>query len=300
MFDGSHLVSLPERIGYGHGHGNRHGHDPMLPWVSKRRVDGVLAADCFTYMDDMRPLAPSEEKYWQATSRVSLICNHLGIQHAAIKQRVSSRTPGHREGLMIFSHQEDGVKVLVTQEKWDKMKRRLVALVCDMAEVEWLDLKSIESARGFLIYVSRTYRPMIPFLLGIHHTLNSWRPNRGKNGWRQNHLIMSMEGYGDEAAPVLGQGSVQPPGKVWAVTRLADDLRVLTMLTNLEVPHLWRFWGFSQPKVLYGFGNSSGNGFGWSIDVGDEIRYEHGLCSETLSEEHSNYKKMRNLVNALM
>jgi hypothetical protein len=36
------------------------GYDPMIPWVSKRSKEGVLAADLFTYMDDMRPLAPSD------------------------------------------------------------------------------------------------------------------------------------------------------------------------------------------------------------------------------------------------
>jgi hypothetical protein len=51
---------------------------------------------------------------------------------------------------------------------------------------------------------------------------------------------------------------------------------------------------------LYGFGDSSGNGFGWSIDFGGYIRYEHGLWSETLCEEHSNYKELRNLLNALI
>jgi hypothetical protein len=46
---------------------------------------------------------------------------------------------------------------------------------------------------------------MIPFLLGIRHTLDSWRPNRREDGWRQNRLMMSMEGYEDEAGPDLGQ-----------------------------------------------------------------------------------------------
>jgi hypothetical protein len=105
---------------------------------------------------------------------------------------------------MIFLHQSDGVKVLVTQEKWDKTKRLLAALTCELVEGVWLNFKSLESARGFMIYVSRTYRPMIPFLFGIHHTLDSWRPNRREDGWRQNRLILSMEGYEDEVAPNLG------------------------------------------------------------------------------------------------
>jgi hypothetical protein len=61
---------------------------------------------------------------------------------------------------------------------------------------------------------------------------------------------MSMEGYGDEADPVLDQAAVQPPAKVRAATHLAEDLRVLTMLTNLEVPPLQRLWSSSQVNVL--------------------------------------------------
>jgi hypothetical protein len=133
---------------------------------------------------------------------------------------------------MIFSHQSDGLKVLVIQEKWDKTKRVLAALTCELAQGVWFNFKSLESARGFMIYVPRTYRPMIPFLLGIHHTLDIWRPNRREDVWRQNRLIMSMESYEDEAAPNLGQSAVLSPLTVKAAKRLADDLRVLTMLTN--------------------------------------------------------------------
>jgi hypothetical protein len=67
-----------------------------------------------------------------------------------------------------------------------------------------------------------------------------------------------------------------------AARRLVVDLRILTMLTmltDLEVPPLWRLWGSSHAKVVYGFVDSSVNGFGWSIDFGDDIRYEHGLWS---------------------
>jgi hypothetical protein len=130
--------------------------------------------------------------------------------------------------------------------------------------------------------------------------LDSWRRNRREDGWRQNRLTIIMEGYEDEADPALGQSAVLPPLTVKAAKRLAEDLRVLTMLTDLEVPPLRRLRGSSKLKVLHGFGESSGNSFGWSLDFDEDIRYEHGLWSETLCEEHSNTKELRNLVNALM
>jgi hypothetical protein len=57
---------------------------------------------------------------------------------------------------------------------------------------------------------------------------------------------------------------------------------------------------FFTGQCVVGFGDYSGNGFGWSIDFGGEIIYEHGLWSETLSKEHSNYKEILNLVSAFM
>ena len=37
---------------------------------------------------------------------------------------------------------------------------------------------SMESIRGLLVYVSKTYKDMIPYLKGLHLTLDSWRPFR--------------------------------------------------------------------------------------------------------------------------
>jgi hypothetical protein len=133
---------------------------------------------------------------------------------------------------MIFSHQVDGVSILVTHEKWYKKKILLKSLMCKMKEGKCMYFKSLESARYVLIYVSRTYQAMIPFLLDMHHTLDSWWPNRVEDGWPQNRLLMSMEGYGYEDAPVLDQAVVQPSVKARVMNRLCEDLRVLTMLTS--------------------------------------------------------------------
>jgi hypothetical protein len=46
-------------------------------------------------------------------------------------------------------------------------------------------------------------------------------------------------------------------------------------------------------KVLYGFGDASKGGFGWSIDFGDRVRFK--FC-----EWFGNYLEFRNLVNALL
>jgi hypothetical protein len=94
------------------------------------------------------------------------------------------------------------------------------------------------------------------------------------------------------------QGSFRKLGR--QIRGHVNDLRVLPMIMVHEFPPLRRLRGSSRAKVRYAFGDSSGNGFGWSIDFGKESSYEHGLGSETLREEHSNYRESNDLVNAFM
>jgi len=55
----------------------------------------------------------------------------------------------------------------------------------------YLHRKQAESFRGFLVYVSKAFKSMIPYLKDIHLTLDHWRPNRDEDGWRM--LNMSGE-----------------------------------------------------------------------------------------------------------
>jgi hypothetical protein len=91
------------------------------------------------------------------------------FRHPSRREKVKGTQYNTRAvgGLYDFLHQLDGVKVLVTQEKWDKTKCLLAALTCEFSEGVWLNLKYLESARGFMIHVSRTYCPMIPFCWGF-------------------------------------------------------------------------------------------------------------------------------------
>jgi hypothetical protein len=86
VFHGDHLVYLPDGPGHWLHEGGSTGlpqglkkkirwekmrlnmpttptYEPIIPWISKRRSDRVLATDIFTYMDDMRPLAPSKVEF---------------------------------------------------------------------------------------------------------------------------------------------------------------------------------------------------------------------------------------------
>jgi hypothetical protein len=86
---------------------------------------------------------------------------------------------------MIYTDDEEaGLRVLVARKKWCKAKRILAKLDVLLKESEMVDHKVLEGTRGFLVYVTRTYKPMAPFLLGFHLTIDSWRPGRDEEGWR--------------------------------------------------------------------------------------------------------------------
>ena len=75
---------------------------------------------------------------------------------------------------MVFVEEGKGVVLLTSQEKWDRLKA-----IC----IKWLELlelgeeklnhKELLSDRGFLVYVTAAYPPMVPYLKGIHLTLET-------------------------------------------------------------------------------------------------------------------------------
>jgi hypothetical protein len=160
-------------------------YDPSLSWVAKIREDGRVTADLFIYMDDLRPTGPDAEECWRAARKGAATCNHLGIQDAPKKRRAASKTPGPWAGSMIYTDDEEaGVRVLVVRKTWCKAKHLLANLDELLTESDMADHKVLERTRGFLVYVTRTYKPMAPFILVFHLTINSWRPGRDEEGWR--------------------------------------------------------------------------------------------------------------------
>jgi hypothetical protein len=51
---------------------------------------------------------------------------------------------------------EEGVWVLISQQKWENVKRLLISLRAMLEESMWVDHNVLEKVRGFLIYVYRT------------------------------------------------------------------------------------------------------------------------------------------------
>jgi hypothetical protein len=154
-------------------------YDPSKVWVAKVREHGRVAADLFIYMDDFRPTGPDAEECWRASRRAAIVCNHLGIQDALRKRRGVSGSPGPWAGSMVYTDEaEAGVRVLVSRNKWAKANKLLATLRGLVLASEWVDHKVLERIRGFLVYVARTYKPLTPFLMGLHMTIDGWRPGR--------------------------------------------------------------------------------------------------------------------------
>jgi hypothetical protein len=98
------------------------------------------------------------------------------------KERWGSCRPGALAGSIVEST-DKGVFVTVSQEKWEKLRRYIGEIIEELVSLEGtLDFKNLEKKQGFLIYITQTYPLMVPYLKGIHQTLDGWRPNRDTDG----------------------------------------------------------------------------------------------------------------------
>jgi hypothetical protein len=283
-------------------------YDPKYPWVSKIRLkDGKIAADLFVYVDDARITGPSEEECWAATRQAASRVNELGIQEAARKRRWPSQEPGAWAGSIVEATKE-GVYVTVSQERWTKAKRYIGEIVDELASSrnQTLDFKPLERKRGFLIYVTRTYPAMVPYLKGIHQTLDSWRTNRDSDGWKLSAKELAARIRNGRSLQKEPEG---PPTRVKAAVRLAGDLEAFTKLFDSEAPPRRLVRSSVSLQIFYGFGDASGVGhasnfqgfsrLGDKVKEDDRIHYRYGHWCDAVSEASSNYRELLNLVESL-
>jgi hypothetical protein len=205
------------------------GYAPSLPWVSKIRFeDGCIAADLFIYVDDVRVTGNSKKECDAAARRAASVANGLGVQDAPRKMRFGARDAGAWAGSVVETN-DQGVFVTVSQEKWDKSRRYIGDIIEELSRSKELCHKDLERKRGFLIYVTRTYPSMVPYLKGIHQTLETWRLNREPSGWKQKASRVKDP----TTAALHAKG---PPKFVRAAPRLAGDAEALRVLTSSERP----------------------------------------------------------------
>jgi len=293
------------------------GYDPAKAWVVKMNGD-VPAGDLEAYCDDVRHWGPSEITCRRAGRRASQITQYLGQQDAARKTRHPSKVPGPWCG-SFFSAADGCLWVYVSDEKWKKAQCLLQHLLqeLDASKDNSLEHKPLEKARGFLVYLSRTYPTITPFLKGIHLTLDSWRPGRDTDGWKmkRNKEVpqyssedplddmdgqLLQDGDGDwQFIPAVDNPMGPPPPKVKAVPRLLHDLNALWTFFQVDTPP-WRYVrGKRVCVVRYGFGDASKGGFGASFEGTQGIWYRLGVWGSDSSDDSSNFRELCNLVEAL-
>jgi hypothetical protein len=88
-------------------------------------------------------------------------------------------TAGAWAGTVIHTHMGH-LFVKVTQERWDKTRKEysdrqteLPVEVLGEDSAGGLNHKQLERRRGFLVYVAQAYPSLVPYLKGIHLTLDS-------------------------------------------------------------------------------------------------------------------------------
>jgi len=286
----------------------------MKPWISKR-WNSEEASDSKAYMDDGRTHGANEKITRRATRRVASITQYLGQQNADRKSRPPSKKPGPWCGAFL-AVQDGSVYVYVSQEKWEKAQKYVSSWLANVKHDttnSFLDFKDLERGRGFLVYLSRTYPAITPFLKGIHLTLDSWRDGRDADGWKiskkDRATMKSYEqedfddgyfGKGEDDGSYINSSSPQkPPKLVTPVPRLLSDLEVLNEFFSTPEPPYRFVRGGKMTLVKYGFGDASKSGFGSTIETNDGIAYRYGVWSSSTQEESSNFRELENLAESL-
>jgi hypothetical protein len=214
-----------------------------------------------------------------------------GIQDASRKRREVSQTPGAWAGAVITTDGKQ-VGITISQDRWEKTKR-ILEWIRDAIESDpdAIPFKVLESHRGFLVYVTRTFPASVPYLMGIHLTLDSWREGRDEDGWK---IRAEVEKYDEEAeSPVVMEGA---PLTVCACSRLEADVYALRELFTGDTPCVRKARPDASVVALYGFGDASGYGFGSTLLKDGRILYRCGEWSEEMASESSNFREFSNLI----
>ena len=268
-------------------------YDPGISWCSKRRKDGRTACDAFTFMDDERVTGPDEDLTWQASHVLASTQAYFGLQDAGRKVRPCSKSPGAWAGAVVHISPDLGVCVLTSRDKWAKLKGILVKWKKVLVSSDpQLSHKELLSDRGFLVYITRTYPAMTPYLKGFHLTIEMWRGGRDAEGWKlkkESEDCSDLQSIEDEEGSVGSEGSVETvadaelagaahhllcaPTRLYApadgitkpAPRLREDIAALIRLSDFELPPLRLVRPTRVIQVYYGFGDASGKQYGSTI-----------------------------------
>jgi hypothetical protein len=116
----------------------------------------------------------------------------------------------------------------------------------------------------------------VPYLKGIHLTLDSWRSGRKEDGCKRSRADMEQlrcHGDPEEAMKVTSE---EAPALVIPVPHLEQDLKALMTLPDPLVPPERAVRSKHLLQVCYGFGDASGEGFSRIILLDGAVEWESG------------------------
>jgi hypothetical protein len=246
-------------------------------------------------------LGETEAECWHVVHQTGSRVGYLGIQNAPRKTRPPSQTAGAWAGT-IAETSADGVGVKCSREKWNRAKGMLADMQKELDTAGELLHKPLEQKRGFFIHIQRTYPNLTPFIKGMHLTLDGWRVGRDEDMWKLRRKNDEADGYWDDSEDrwvAIDVGSAKPPQVVKPAPRLKDDLAMLSELMSDVEPPLRMVRTKKISVAIYGFVDASGVGFGSSMETPGGLAFRYGLWGRDADDTSSNYKELRNLVEAV-
>jgi hypothetical protein len=103
---------------------------------------------------------------------------------------------------------------MLSLEKWEKTQAMIQWIKDEMGHPGGIPHKQLERYRGSLIYVSHMYPSFIPYLKGVHLTLDSWRKWQRKDGWKMSQkeirAAMIEKGW-EESEATCNTGVMKAP-----------------------------------------------------------------------------------------
>ncbi len=302
-------------------------YDPREPWIARYdAIKNKVAGGFQSYVDDIRSQNETQHSCETTTHCIASKINYLGQQDAPRKRRSITQCPGAWAGAVVCSEPGVGLFASVSQEKWSKARDIVFKWYHAGAKFEgkegwYIDRKELERDTGFLVHFTMTFDNFKPFLKGFYNTLNGWRFDRNKEGWKlgsrewkniwkKHYLENDLEEFNRESPMNVlhwkeyvenkrkEASSKSTPTKVLAVPRFMSDLKALKMFLEQSHPSKRLVRGHKVAKVKYGFGDASGAGFGGSwinSERPEKVYFRFGRWGSDMDESSSNLREAKNL-----
>ena len=120
-------------------------------------MDHKIAVNIYFNINDRISTDFSAIKFWNVTQKVSQLIGYLGILYTCRKKIDPSHELREWVGTSVDSSKYVAT-VFVSTKKWKRSEKMILRITKKLEEGNGLNFKILERDRGYLIYISRTYR----------------------------------------------------------------------------------------------------------------------------------------------